>query len=52
MVAVAGLAGWLSDGIGTRIPATAGMAAIACGLWLVSRAGAVTPVTRWRSAWP
>ena len=46
MVAVAGLAGWLSDRIGTRIPATAGMAAIACGLWLVSRAGAATPVTQ------
>lgn len=46
MVAVAGLAGWLSDRIGTRIPATAGMTAIAVGLWLVSRSGPQTPVAQ------
>jgi len=43
MVAVAGLAGWLSDKVGTRGPATLGMAVTAAGLWLLSRSGAATP---------
>ncbi len=46
MVSVAGLAGWLSDRIGTRIPATASMAVMAGGLWLMSRAGAQTPIAQ------
>lgn len=46
MVSVAGLAGWLSDRIGTRIPATLGMSAVAVGLWLVASSGAATPVAR------
>lgn len=46
MVALAAFAGWLSDRIGTRIPATAGMAAIAAGLWLVARSGPETSMTQ------
>ena len=46
MVSVAGLAGWLSDRIGTRIPATLGMSTIAVGLWLVASSGAETPVAQ------
>lgn len=43
-VAVAAFAGWLSDRVGTRLPATVGMAATAAGLWLVSRSDAATPL--------
>ncbi len=39
MVALAAFAGWLSDRIGTRIPATVGMATIAAGLWAVAGLG-------------
>jgi len=46
MVSLAGFAGWLSDRIGTRIPATLGMSTIAVGLWLVATSGADTPVAR------
>ncbi|MFB5083807.1 MFS transporter [Symbiobacterium thermophilum] len=46
MVSVAGLAGWLSDRIGTRIPATLGMSTIAAGLFLVASSGPGTPVAR------
>jgi len=44
MVAVAALAGWLSDRVGTRGPATAGMLVTAFGLWLIGHAGAMTPL--------
>lgn len=44
MVAVAGFSGWLSDKIGTRIPATVGMAVLGTGLWLVSQAHESTPL--------
>lgn len=44
MVAVAGLAGGLSDRVGTRWPATAGMLVTGAGLWLVARFGAATPL--------
>ncbi|MGE5674381.1 MAG: MFS transporter [Mycobacterium leprae] len=39
MVAVAGLSGAVSDRIGTRWPASFGMAVLSVGLFLVSRAG-------------
>jgi MFS family permease len=42
MVAVAALAGWVADRAGARGPATAGMAVLALGLGLLSRAGAAT----------
>lgn len=46
MVCVAELAGWISDRIGTRIPATLGMSTIAVGLWLVAASHATTPVAQ------
>ncbi|BDG60776.1 MFS transporter [Caldinitratiruptor microaerophilus] len=42
MVAVAAASGWLSDRVGSRLPATAGMAALGAGLWLMARAGIQT----------
>jgi len=44
MVAVAALAGWLSDRVGTRLPATTGMVASATGLWFIGHSGAGTPL--------
>jgi EmrB/QacA subfamily drug resistance transporter len=44
MIFVAPLAGTLSDRIGTRIPAVAGMSLIALGLFLLSRLGPDTPL--------
>lgn len=44
MVAVAALAGWLADRVGTRLPATAGMVASATGLWFIGHSGAATPL--------
>ncbi len=38
------LAGALSDRIGSRAPATFGMAVLSAGLWLLSRAGVATPL--------
>jgi EmrB/QacA subfamily drug resistance transporter len=46
MMFVAPLAGTLSDRIGTRIPAMAGMATLALGLFLLSRLDAGTPLGR------
>ena len=46
MMFVAPLAGTVSDRIGTRIPAMAGMALLALGLFLLSRLGASTPLSR------
>lgn len=44
MVAVAALAGWLADRVGTRLPATAGMISTAVGLWFIGHSGAATPL--------
>ena len=44
MAIVAPLSGTLSDRIGTRIPATAGMALLATGLFWLSRLGPRTPL--------
>jgi MFS family permease len=46
MMFVAPLAGTISDRIGTRIPAMAGMALLALGLFLLSRLGPSTPLPR------
>ena len=46
MMFVAPLAGTISDRIGTRIPAMAGMALLAVGLFLLSRLGPSTPLPR------
>lgn len=43
MVALAAASGWLSDRVGTRAPATAGMACLSLGIWLTARLGAAAP---------
>jgi len=43
MMISAPISGTLSDRVGVRIPATAGMAVLACGLFLLSRVGESTP---------
>lgn len=40
MVAVAAASGWLSDRVGARTPATAGLALLAAGVWFIAGAGA------------
>jgi EmrB/QacA subfamily drug resistance transporter len=42
MVAVAALSGWVSDKVGARGPATAGMVILGLGLGMLARAGATT----------
>jgi EmrB/QacA subfamily drug resistance transporter len=44
MMISAPISGTLSDRIGVRIPAIAGMAVLACGLFLLSRVGEQTPL--------
>ena len=39
MVAFTGIAGWLSDRVGVRGPATVGLVILSLGMWLVSRVG-------------
>ncbi len=44
MALVAPISGWLSDQVGTAIPATTGMVLLACGTLLLSRLGPHTPL--------
>ena len=44
MALVAPMSGWLSDRVGTAIPATTGMVLLACGTLLLSRLGPHTPL--------
>ena len=46
MMVSAPISGTLSDRIGVRIPAVAGMAVLACGLFLLSRVGEDTPLVQ------
>ncbi len=43
MVALAAASGWLSDRIGTRLPAAAGMSCLSLGLWLTAHLDAAAP---------